>query len=52
MLSKLKEIKHQIVGNKAKGQLCFKKTNYACMSGGKKCLFLGKLDVFCFKHPF
>ena len=48
MLSKLKEIKHQIVGNKVKGQLCFKKTNYVCVSGGKKCSFLGKFYVFCF----
>ena len=48
MLSELKEVKHQIVRNKAKGQVCFKKTNYVCVSGGKKCSFLGKFDVFCF----
>ena len=48
MLSESKEVKHQIVGNKAKGQLCFKKTNYVCISRGKKCSFLGKFDVFCF----
>ena len=48
MLSELKEVKHQIVRNKAKGQVRFKKTNYVCVSGGKKCSFLGKFDVFCF----
>ena len=42
MLSELKEVNHQIVGNKAKGQVCFKKTNYACVSRVKK------IDVFCF----
>ena len=48
MLSELKEVKHQIVGNKGKGQVCFNKTNYVCVSGRKKCTFLGKFDVFCF----
>ena len=48
MLNELKEVKHQIVGNKAKGQVCFKKTNYVCVPGGKKCSFLGKFDVFFF----
>ena len=48
MLSELKEVKHQIVGNKSKGQLCFNKTNYVRVSGGKKCSFLGIFDVFCF----
>ena len=48
MPSELKEAKHQILSNKAKGQVCFNKTNYVCLSGGKKCSFLGKFDVFCF----
>ena len=48
MLSELKEVKYQIIGNKAKGQVCFKKTNYMCVSGSKKCSFLEKFDVFCF----
>ena len=48
MLSELKEVKHQIVGNKVRGQVCFKKTNYVCASGGQKCSFLGNFDVFCF----
>ena len=48
MLSELKEVKYQIVGNKVKGQLRFKKTNYVCVSGGNKFSFLGKIDVFCF----
>ena len=45
MLSELKEVKHQIVGNKANGQVCFKKTNYVRVSEGKKCSFLRKFDV-------
>ena len=48
MLSELKEVKYQIVGNKTKGQVCFKKTNYVWVSGGKKCSFLRKHDVFYF----
>ena len=48
MLSELKEVKHQIVSTKARGQVRFKKTNYEYVSGGKKCSFLGKFDVFCF----
>ena len=57
MLSELKEVKYQIVGNKVKGKVRFKKTNCVCVSWGKKCWFLGKFDVFCFLetlvfHPF
>ena len=48
MLSELKEVKHQIVDNKVRAPVCFKKTNYVCVPGGKKCSFLGKFDVFCF----
>ena len=48
MLSELKEVKHQIVGNKEKGQVFFNKTNYVCVSGRTKYSFLGKFDVFCF----
>ena len=48
MLSELKEVKHQIVRNKGKGQVFFNKTNYVCVSGRTKYSFLGKFDVFCF----
>ena len=38
-------IKSWLIRQKIK---CFKKTNYVCVSGGKKCSFLGRFDVFCF----
>ena len=42
MLSELKEVKYRIVGNKAKGQVCFKKTNYMCVSGVWNGMFISR----------
>ena len=53
MLSELKEVKNQIAGNKAKGQVRFKKTNYVSVSGGKNVRFLENLTCFVsLKHTF
>ena len=60
MLGELKEVSHQVVGNKAKRQLCFKNPKHVKFSkkrtflthwyahGGQKCSFLGKFDVLSF----
>ena len=52
MLSELKEVKNQIAGNKAKGQVRFKKTNVS-VSGGKNVRFSENLTCFVsLKHTF
>ena len=53
MLSELKEVKLQIVGTKARGQVCFKKTNYVTYQGVRNVHFSENLTCFVFlKHPF
>ena len=48
MPSELKEVKHQIVGNKAKGQVRFNKTNMCAYQGLRNVRFSENLTCFVF----